>query len=73
MSWIWVCEFRVWGGDGLVLHLIGLGFGAREVVLWHGGLGLGFGAVVCDLGGLEGGGFGLVRGGFGMGFDGFWG
>ena len=62
MSWFLDCEFRVWGGDGLVLHLIGLGFGAREVVLWHGGLGLGFGTVVCDLGGLAGGDFGFCVG-----------
>ena len=49
------------------LRRIGLGFGARGVVLWHGGLGLMFGAVVWELGGVAGGGFGLARGGFVLG------
>ena len=49
------------------LWVIGMGFGARWVVLGHEALGLGVEAVVWGLGGLGGGGFGLARGGFGLG------
>ena len=46
VSCVWECESRVWGRDGLGLRLIGLGFGARRVVLGHVGLGFGVGGAV---------------------------